>query len=629
MLLKSEFFWYNAALVFKGDIKMAATRRFLQWFCFFQMVIFAGVSLRYLFYVPTPNTLAGISFLIMAYIGQAFFIIGLFVFLPCYIMSFIIRHNNFIRWLPLGLASLLLVILVTDTFVMALYHFHINRPILGMIFSSAVTEIFVFSTVMYFQIALLIAVLVTFQFFVWKYAQKKSTQVLLSKWTATKLSVSFFIILLSQSMWYAYADTVGQVDITVQGRTLPLYQRVTAHTLFTELGVKENPHYKLHKATSGLFNYPKKELSYQVPAKKLNVLFILIDSWNYQYLNEEITPNVFSFSKNSSQFLNHFSNSNSTRNSIFTLFYSIPGTYWEAAVNEGKRSVIIDAFYKNGYDMGIFASAKITSPDFNRTVFYGLPNLRTSSPGATPDERDQSITNEFTQFVQKRNADKPFFGFLFYDSAHSYSFPPNYPKKWLPISEHPNYLTQSPEKDPIPLQNRYKNALNFVDIEVGKVLAELEKSKLLDNTVVIITGDHGEEFNESKMGLFGHGSNFFQYQTKVPLIVHWPGKTPKVYSHINAHVDFAPTLLPELLGTKNSVRDYSIGKSLFEEKDSDFILMNDFFDMAVREKNVTRVIYEYGNINTFDNNTYQLIPNAPQTSQAVLDAFKIRGEYFK
>jgi hypothetical protein len=47
----------------------------------------------------------------------------------------------------------------------------------------------------------------------------------------------------------------------------------------------------------------------------------------------------------------------------------------------------------------------------------------------------------------------------------------------------------------------------------------LDKYDIDDNTIVIITADHGQEFNENKLNFWGHNGNFTKYQTQVPLII--------------------------------------------------------------------------------------------------------------
>ena len=83
---------------------------------------------------------------------------------------------------------------------------------------------------------------------------------------------------------------------------------------------------------------------------------------------------------------------------------------------------------EENYNFGIFASSTITNPAFHETVFADIENLRTRtiSENKAPYARDAKSTEEWLSFVDQnysQNNKKPFFGFLFYDSAHGYSHP--------------------------------------------------------------------------------------------------------------------------------------------------------------------------------------------------------------
>ena len=64
------------------------------------------------------------------------------------------------------------------------------------------------------------------------------------------------------------------------------------------------------------------------------------------------------------------------------------------------------------------------------------------------------------------------------------------------------------------LLNRYTNAAHWIDYQIGRVLDEIEAQGLLENTVVIVTDDHGEEFMEK--GAWGHNSGFVEEQIHAP-----------------------------------------------------------------------------------------------------------------
>ena len=84
----------------------------------------------------------------------------------------------------------------------------------------------------------------------------------------------------------------------------------------------------------------------------------------------------------------------------------------------------------------------------------------------------------------------------------------------------------------------YYDLVTAVDYRVGEILDALEKAGVADNTVVILTGDHGRGLPRSKRWVYDSG-------THVPLLVRWPGKIKpgSVRPELVSFIDFAPTTL--------------------------------------------------------------------------------------
>lgn len=88
----------------------------------------------------------------------------------------------------------------------------------------------------------------------------------------------------------------------------------------------------------------------------------------------------------------------------------------------------------------------------------------------------------------------------------------------------------------------YRREVEYMDRYVGKFLRTLEKEKLLDHTIVVITGDHGEGLGERER-YFGHVRYLNQQFIHVPLIIYFPGMKPKRISTPVSLVGISPTLL--------------------------------------------------------------------------------------
>jgi arylsulfatase A-like enzyme len=74
------------------------------------------------------------------------------------------------------------------------------------------------------------------------------------------------------------------------------------------------------------------------------------------------------------------------------------------------------------------------------------------------------------------------------------------------------------------LRQAYQGGVAADDASVGQILDELTRRGLLDNTIVVIVSDHGEEFAEH--GLLSHGNSLYLPSLHVPLLIRWPGGVP-------------------------------------------------------------------------------------------------------
>ncbi len=147
------------------------------------------------------------------------------------------------------------------------------------------------------------------------------------------------------------------------------------------------------------------------------------------------------------------------------------------------------------------------------------------------------ITHDFLRWLfhsGHRSKHRPFFAFLNYFDAHTPYLPPSpFNRKFgrgraygkvSPL--HRLWATQG-QLAPQELQEEidaYDGAIAYLDHELSLLFAELEKQGVIENTLVIITSDHGEEFGEH--GFFTHGVSLYLAEIHVPLIISFPLQVP-------------------------------------------------------------------------------------------------------
>ena len=87
----------------------------------------------------------------------------------------------------------------------------------------------------------------------------------------------------------------------------------------------------------------------------------------------------------------------------------------------------------------------------------------------------------------------------------------------------------------------YDEKIHQLDTKLEALFSLLQNPKLKNNTIVVITSDHGEEFMEH--GHFDHGSDLYATQTRIPLIIHVPGVAAKKITQMTQSIDIYPTVL--------------------------------------------------------------------------------------
>jgi membrane-anchored protein YejM (alkaline phosphatase superfamily) len=358
-------------------------------------------------------------------------------------------------------------------------------------------------------------------------------------------------------------------------------------------------------------NYPLVPLQCS-PAKPLNLMIILVDAMRADMLGSGLTPNLDQFSKQrASHFKNHSSGGNSSRMGAFSLFYGLPPGYFASFESLQKPPVLMDQLMANNYQLGLFSSSNMYRPvTLDRTAFARVPNLRieTKPVDAPAWQRDRIMTDVWMSWLDQRSPDQPFFGFLFYDAVNDRTYPDEYAGR----------ITVSTDGPLAKEFADYKTAVIFNDELVGQVIVDLEKRGLADNTVIIISADHGEEFNDNDDGIQGHGSGYSKHQLGVPMLLAWPGMQPQAFVHRTSHYDIAPTLLRRMLACSNAYSDYSSGQDLYDGPQWDWLIAGSYYNYAVLEPAQITVTFPNGMYEVRDNN-YQLLEH-PQFNGEVLEA---------
>ena len=408
-------------------------------------------------------------------------------------------------------------------------------------------------------------------------------------WKLYRYALALLLVMtLSERVVYGISHLQAYRPVLVASEVFPFYQPLTFRSLANRFG------YRGHRDAGVKFNtdystlaYPLSPVNVEKPHHPLNIVWMVAESWRSDMLDPEIMPATWAFAQKSVRFAHHYSGGIGTRMGLFTMFYGLYGPYWFPCLNERKGPVIMDVLQKQDYRLGLYTSAEFSYPEFDKTIFSHVPNrfLHEFSSDAGWKSDRKNVT-DMLSFIKTRDHSRPFMSFMFFESPHARYF---FPEKSVIRNDYLkefNYASMSLERDIRKIKNRYINSCHYLDSQFQRVFTFLKREHLLENTIVIITGDHGEEFMEK--GRWGHNSEFTEEQMHVPLVLRIPNIKPTIVNRMTSHLDIAPTLLP-FLGVKNRCDEVSLGRNLFGKEPPAYIIATDWSRICYISKNYKEI----------------------------------------
>ena len=190
--------------------------------------------------------------------------------------------------------------------------------------------------------------------------------------------------------------------------------------------------------------------------------------------------------------------------------------------------------------------------DFHRLKWLGIRSR---------DARE--INKAFFDWLPRRRRDRPFFAFLNYFDTHMPYIPPPRPPahfgnqpgsprdyQHLLDFEFADMNKMSPQEI-LMTRDYYNDCIAFLDQQLGNLLDELERQGLLDDTLVIMTSDHGEAFGDHRF--YGHGNTLYLDETWVPLVI----LSPNAPAGLVVEAPVSPRDLPATIVDQLGVADTS------------------------------------------------------------------------
>jgi arylsulfatase A-like enzyme len=331
-----------------------------------------------------------------------------------------------------------------------------------------------------------------------------------------------------------------------------------------------------------------------------NVILIVMDTVRADHLSlygyeRDTTPNLRKFAETATVYTNAIAPGDmtlSTHASLFTGMY--PSWHhahydpWNSAPAgrplSSKFHTLAEVLCEKGYStIAVVANRAYLSPHFGLNQGFRWYDWRAPVPFLTNahfysirkgirdlficlfSHLDSDLRNRRAKEVNKevfnrlnllKQTQIPFFIFINYMDAHDPYIPPppfdtlytNMKQRFSLASYHEmrkdvmKLKRDVTDKEFSLLLSQYDAGIAYIDYHIGKLIARLSEFGLYENTLLIITSDHGEAFG--RRSLLGHGSSVYQDQIRVPLIIKWPDiPRPKVVVEPVSIVDLMPTVL--------------------------------------------------------------------------------------
>ena len=548
--------------------------------------------------------------------------------------------KRFVLYFSMAIFVMTDVTLVVDFFIYRLFKFHINAMVLNILTSpdamdSVQTGIFPIVAFVF-----LVLSFIGLEFYLIKKLSnlesgyKKELNRKINRVIITPL----ILIILSEKLTYGMASLFSKNEIISKFKVIPLYQPLT----FTKLAAKhfgfkaeEQAKYSINMKAD--LNYPLKPLEIKEKSKKFNIFIFASDSVKYSIVDKEITPNIEKFKKDALVFEHHYSGGDSTRFGIFSLMYGLNSTYWFSFLNANQRPVLFDVLKKLDYKIDIISSTNTNWPEFRKTCYVDVQSSIQDKFEGEPWRKDEQSSNCFLTNIDSYHREKPLFSFLFLDSPHGYSYPKRY-NKYKAKSGEINYMSISKDSEELKeTVKRYKNAVYYNDMLFGKMISKLKEKGLYENSLIIYTSDHGQEFFE--YGNFGHNTSFSKGQIHIPFILKLPkslqglGLEKHINSSMTSHQDVVPTLLT-LLGVKNNPVEYSNGKNFLSDTfKREYVFSANWNNNAIVTKEFTYVFSNLPNKmfsnEVRDTQTYKQIEAKTSNSKLILDTMQENRKFLK
>jgi arylsulfatase len=399
-------------------------------------------------------------------------------------------------------------------------------------------------------------------------------------------------------------------------------------------------------------------------AKSAKVVICVLDAARADHLGcygypRDTTPIIDQLASESVVFRNHFSPFPATKISTASLFTGL----YPDKLSFDKDKALDDGIFTlaqglkaAGFQTALFSSNFVASPatgvglDFEHVFAKPLPPgwskvERISLPDENTWRTPEGLTQVFSRWLAGARSTR-FFAYCHFLPPHTPYNAPDDAKDYF-AQQPPTNVRQGPFEFPETRPaygtvlygaqqwaNLYDANLRWGDWGVGEIVKSLREQGVLDNTLLIITADHGEAFGEH--GYIYHAQAVYDEAVHIPLLIRFPGKQRLTgdVTALTQTVDVLPTildlygipyprdsaqghsLLPLLDGAQRSLRDYAFATC--EEPWPSYLVRNSNWSLILYRGGKLRALYD---LRTDPGQLHNVIAEHSKTAAAMTAAF--------
>lgn len=288
-----------------------------------------------------------------------------------------------------------------------------------------------------------------------------------------------------------------------------------------------------------------------------NVIIVTLESVGTKYMSlygsrYDTTPNLVAEGKHAAVYRNIYAHASQTYCSFRSINFSIyPGLPWLFAPYGGRpmapaMATVLRAqghrsIYLHNGSLEWSGDSRMLTERYERAEDYADWKCEKLTSWGAADRC--TIDRLIAWLDEKKGA--PFLAHCWTDQTHD-------PYPASPGMEAVDFFHGQPPPPHAAALSRYLNVLREADRQVGRIFAALRERGLADDTLVVVTGDHGEAFGDPHSQR-GHGLTVYEEEMNVPLMLWNPRLFPggQRLDAVGGHVDVNPTIA-DILGVKPS-----------------------------------------------------------------------------